>query len=611
MNIDLFSEPFSKTGNIAADGFRRLLGCPAQNIIQTVLRESIQNSIDAARLGCGPLVLIRYRTLTLHQRDYLRGSVFREIPEDEKISNVLTASLEKEDLKVLEICDFNTTGLGGPTDGDAATDHGESHDFVNFIRNVGVARDAHHGGGTYGYGKTSLYVMSTCSTILIDSQTRFKNKPVRRFIGCHLGSAFNSMGRRFTGRHWWGTSNGDVGIDPLTDDDAAATAKLLGMPERGIDSTGTSIFIIDPNVEVDENGRLIENEILENILWNFWPRLTESTPENKKLSIFLEIEGEDIPIPKPELFPPFDLFSSAMAQYRRGENVNYINSLRPKRQLGSLAFSKGLRADRNGPALDDDSIIPHQLSHIALMRPVELVVKYVIGEPFHDDRFEWAGIFVCSNKDDEIEEAFALSEPPAHDDWVPDILTNRNAKIFVRNALKKIDEYAKNYANPVSIVNSSSGEKGPSLASTASRLGNFLDKVSSRGPGRNPPSVRTIPKRNNLFISLPRFIGLDIFNGDCPCAIFEATLQNDGKNCGLEVFAESYLVADGSVANGDNLPESFKTKVIDISLVTSGHSVYGERIKVGTESDTIRVRVLSPRDAAIGLRIIFSDKKDN
>ncbi len=48
--LELFSEPFARTGNIAADGFKKLLGCPAQDLLQTVLRESIQNSIDAGRL---------------------------------------------------------------------------------------------------------------------------------------------------------------------------------------------------------------------------------------------------------------------------------------------------------------------------------------------------------------------------------------------------------------------------------------------------------------------------------------------------------------------------------------------------------------------------------
>ncbi len=204
-----FSEPFAKTGNIAADGFRRLLGCPAQDLLQTMLRESIQNSIDAALPGFGPSLSIRFRTLTSQQCTALREVVLADLPQGDHTRNEIATSIGTVGLKVLEICDFRSIGLSGPTSGDVASDGREALNFVNFLRNVGVARDTYHGGGTYGYGKTSLYAMSACSTILVDSQTTCEGKPVRRFMGCHLGSAFDAdtadnKRRRFTGRHWWG-----------------------------------------------------------------------------------------------------------------------------------------------------------------------------------------------------------------------------------------------------------------------------------------------------------------------------------------------------------------------------------------------------------------------
>ena len=46
--IRLHSEPFSRDGNIAADGAARLLGQPALSPLELVIRESIQNSWDAS-----------------------------------------------------------------------------------------------------------------------------------------------------------------------------------------------------------------------------------------------------------------------------------------------------------------------------------------------------------------------------------------------------------------------------------------------------------------------------------------------------------------------------------------------------------------------------------
>ncbi|HEJ1198504.1 TPA: hypothetical protein SLU47_000150 [Pseudomonas aeruginosa] len=607
--LELFSEPFAKTGNIAADGFKRLLGSPAQDLLQTVLRESIQNSIDAARMGHGPSLQIRLRTLTAEQCSALKDQVLGDLPQDDQTRADIVAAIDKQDLKVLEICDFNSTGLGGPTSGDVASDGKEALDFVNFLRNVGVARDTHHGGGTYGYGKTSLYAMSACSTILVDSQTTCEGQPVRRFMGCHLGSAFDGDAgdgkrKRFTGRHWWGVSDGEGGIDPLTDASAAAIAASLGMPERDVNNTGTSIMILAPHLEEGDEARPVDHYIQETILWNFWPKLTTSTPEAKKLNIRVEIEGNEVPLPTPEEFPPLDLFAAAMAAYREDRSVEIIRSERPKKTLGKLTTAKGLCAARSGAALDELTIMPKPARHIALMRPVELIVKYMEGNPFPDSRFEWAGVFVCSDEKD-VESAFALSEPPAHDDWIPDNLPDRNAKTYVRVALKRIESFASNYATPVLQPNTSTGERGPSLASTATRLGRLLDSVSGKGPGKPKPPPRSPSKRNELSISPARFIRLKIDELGQRCAVFEADLQNDEADDSLDLFAESHLIADGAKADAGDLPSGYETRVIEMSLVDSGETITDSTLRVGTQSGTVRVSVLSPPEAAVGVRLQF------
>lgn len=607
--LELFSEPFAKTGNIAAEGFKRLLGCPAQDLLQTVLRESIQNSIDAARPGVGPSLLIRYRTLRPEQLAVLRDHVLADLPQGDLTRNDMTRSIGKARLKVLEICDFNSTGLGGPTSGDEASDGVEALDFVNFLRNVGVARDTHHGGGTYGYGKTSLYAMSSCSTILVDSQTTCEGEPVRRFMGCHLGAAFNADAsdnkrKRFTGRHWWGIADGDGGVDPLTGEEVAQLATSLGMPDRDLSATGTSILIIDPRIEETEDARPVDHYIQETILWNFWPRLTESTPGEKKLQIQVEIEGLEVPLPSPEQFPPFDLFASAIAAYREGRDIEAIRSERPQMDLGALVIKKGLRADRSGPAVEELSVIPQQNCHVALMRPVELVVKYIKGHPFPDTRFEWAGVFICSDHD-EVESAFAMAEPPAHDDWIPDNLPDRRAKTFVRVALKRIESAANSYATPASSSSPTSGERGPSLASTATLLGRLLDSVSGRGPGKPKQRPRAPSKKMELSVSPPRFIRLEIDSENRRNAVFEADIQNDGADDSLELLAEPHLIADGAAANGEDLPASYETKVIAMTFENGAKSISESRIKVGSASGKVRIAVLSPPEAAVGVRLCF------
>lgn len=610
--LKLFSEPFARTGNIAADGFRKLLGRPAQDLLQTVLREAIQNSVDAGRLGSGPSIHVRYRTLSAEQRTALLTLITSERIQCDQTAEGIRDSLEKPYLKVFEICDFRTTGLGGPTSGDAVAEDGEALDFVNFLRNVGVARDTPNGGGTYGYGKTSLYAMSACSTILVDTQTMHGAVPVRRFMGCHLGSAFDAVDadgrrKRFTGRHWWGIDDEAGGIDPICGEPARALSALLGMPERCSTRTGTTIMILDPYI--DSDSRPPAHEIIETILWNFWPRLTETTPVDRKLDIRLFVEALEITLPTPEQFPPLDLFSAAIADIRLASSgVLSILREKPYRNLGSLAMQKGMCASRSPIALDENTCIPVHASHIAVMRPVELVVKYIRGEPFPDSRYEWAGVFICADETD-VEEAFAKAEPPAHDDWVPDMLPGGDAKSMVRVALRKLEQHARTYSAPVPTTARQGTSKGPSLARSAARLGNLLDVASGRGPGKlptAPPGVKR--RRNDLSISAAGFVRLEAGPQDEAIAVFQAELLNDERDSSLRVEAVSGLIADGGLTDASDLPAGFESRIIAMKLEGADPRIQGGSLLVGHNSGTITVWVLCPANAAVGIRLSFDGK---
>jgi hypothetical protein len=330
--------------------------------------------------------------------------------------------------------------------------------------------------------------------------------------------------------------------------------------------------------------------------------MTATTPTNRKIRVKVELEGAEIRIPEPEHFPPLDLFAAAMAAHRTGSNkLQPIWCGRPKMHLGNLAIQKGLRATRRPPATHEESVIPKQACHIALMRPVELVVKYVAGEPYPDTRFEWAGVFVCSDND-EVETAFALAEPPAHDDWVPDNLPRGHAKTFVRVALRQIDELARTHANPA-ITPPGAKEQGPSLAATAARMGAFLDRVSSTGPGRPPRQPGKPSARKPLSISAPRFAGLHLDDRGRPIAIFRAELHNDALDAALYVVAEPCLVVDGGTTGVEDLPGGFTLTVDQITLGERRMSPEGPWIHVGHEAGTVEILVPTVPDAAIALKL--------
>lgn len=610
MNLNLYSEPFSKNGNLAGEGFKRLLGRPNLDLLQTLVRESLQNVIDATLPGFAPQARIRLRRLGMEERAALTGVVLATLPQGLASREALQNSTETEELWVLEIADFGTVGLSGPTEADVPPAPDERANFVNFLKNVGAARDSHQGGGTYGYGKSSLYGMSTCSLVLVDSQTFELGRPVRRFMACHLGDAFDVDSstpgpRRFTGRHWWGMSGEGDSIAPATDENAIALSKSLGIFPRAETDSGTSIVILDPELDFSSLEKL-GPELVTCVLLNFWPRMAQTTNADRRLHVSIEIDGETIEMPSPEAFPPLDLFCRALADVRTGSaNLHKIKSQRPAKGLGRLAFAPGISAPRHPLCAPGGSDVLVNSSHIAVMRPVELVVKYIRGSAYPDPTLEWAGVFVCS-KDPEVEEAFAQAEPPTHDDWVPNNLPKGRQQTMVRVGMRDLRIHADNFV-PVRSLERSADAGGPSLAATSGQMGKFLGPVSSRGAGKpTAPGRIAASLKKGVRVTALEMIGLSIAADGSRVANFRADLFNDGSKGPISVLIEPKLVVDGGGIDAVGVPDHLIPTVQCVALPSHGLMTADNTLAVGLLEGQITASIRLVEGAAItaGARIL-------
>lgn len=604
------SEPYGSTGNIG-ENFRRLLGMPAHDPLHTVIREAVQNIADAAKLGSGPEILIRIRSLTGKQRRFLREYILAELPVEPTSLQELQGFLEKKEPVVLEICDFRTTGLGGPTRADRIPKGTSRMDFVNFLRNIGTPPDTEHGGGTYGFGKASFYAVSRCQTILVDTQV-IDEPHERRFIGCHVGARFErsdgqGMMRQFTGRHWWGVLDPDEQVaDPALGDLAAKLAAGIGMPERTMNSqssSGTSIMILDPDLH-NEDLEVAGYRIVEALLWSYWPRMMRDAPREKKFACRVMVNEKELDIPRPENFPPLDLFCKAMTAVRRkeGSDIRKIVCGNPKKELGTLAIEKGLRAPRRTIVAEDSLFSGDNLScSIALMRPVEMVVKYLTGKTIPDNRFEWAGVFLASN-DDEVERAFAMAEPPAHDDWIPTNLSKGRARTFVQVALRRLAEQAEAMGG-LAAVRPTRAEKAPALARVAGRLGETLSGQSGEGAGRYKTGksgkggkpVRRAKAMRPIFETLLR-------KGDSTLAVFSTEVKQDPGRTGKRLSAVASIALEGRSAH---LGDAFVTapKVLGIRASDGGQSFSTDTIDLNGAEGRYEIYVLVPADCAVTVSV--------
>jgi hypothetical protein len=499
-SLELFSEPFQATGGVASEGIRNTLGRPTMDLLTLLARETIQNSWDARRDARGGVHYgMSAWNLDSGQRRMLEERIFVNSPPNLRLREELESMPT-----VLAIHDRGTTGLGGPLRADQLSD--EPRDFVDFLRNVGQPPDKEFAGGTFGYGKSSLYIASGAQTILVHSRCRVDGVMESRLMGAALGSQFHrgidGEERPFTGRHWWGRFAEDGVLDPVLGDDADVIASELGLPGFEGSELGTTILILCPRLE----GRTPEAAmrfISEAIVWNLWPKMLPDVTGEPPMDFALSWDGEPIEVPDPLEHPPLHGFVRAMVALGgdgtdKGVQVREIRSRKPSRRLGHLALHRfafqrsGGRQHEGVRDVESEEVVEPTgeafsgpAHHVALMRQAKLVVKYLPGPELPTGLVEYGGIFIV---DPDVDDAFGRAEPPTHDDWLPKVLGDKRERRHVNVALRDVAAALREFAAPLS-GNIAAGAQVP-LGAFAEGLASLMPWEEGTGSSIQPISTK-------------------------------------------------------------------------------------------------------------------------
>lgn len=482
-------------------GSKEIMGRPALDPVELLVRETVQNAWDARLEGAIPHYTVDYRELTFQQRRCLLADVLVENAPGADLYAQLN-----EDPWVFEIVDWNTTGLGGPTRADATPSDGEPTDFIDFMLKMGAQRDTPLGGGSYGFGKTATYAMSACDTIVVWSRCRVQGRIEDRFMASALGSEFESGGISFTGRQWWGRVVDDQ-PEPLVGEDARRLGEAVFEHRFAADQTGTAILILAADrARMDENWSTAQaGERMQNaVLWHLWPKLLPERERPASMKLSIRITGSDIPLPDPTSHPVLEGFCTALQAVRdvqAGREFDDLNTeveeiwlARPKLLAGHLAVHRWPAP----PAWESDGTSPSVSSptaHVALMRhQAELVVKYAEYSRL-PGAMQWAGVFKpIADHDD----AFTDAEPPSHDDWKPANVKRSDHRRIVNVSLKRIGENVPSAASgKVSEAAEAQGtaQLAGALADLAASTGSApsANRASGRSPGRTTRRARPRP----------------------------------------------------------------------------------------------------------------------
>jgi len=556
--LEWIPEMYPRSGGLAAAGFYKLLGRPRLDPLTVLVRETAQNSWDA-RLRDGLAVRFGLRgcELTSDQRRTLKDAVF---PQSGRAAGTgLDAGLARPRVLGLHIFDRGTKGLGGPTQADVVDPDG-LYDWVDFVLNIGKQNTAGHTGGTYGFGKTISYIVSSVNAVVIHTRTRHRGDLESRLIACAIGEDFTHDGKLCTGRHWWGHLRNGV-PEPILGSDADELAAALGMPAFHEDDTGTNLLIVAPELG-ERSPEQAMRFIAESVTWHLWPKLVAQDGQ-PPMAIVVAWNDELIPIPKPEERPPLHGFKQAYLALDGvterdsllGVHHDVIRCQRPKTDVGDLVTVPLVQRSRtpvddghdpeNSDSPNPAAVIDGACHHVALIRSPELVVDYLEGPPPPEGGTEWAGVFRVRREHDA---RFAKAEPPTHDSWSPELVSERRDRTIVNVGLRNIRSTLNERWAPRPPEREVSAS---STARIADDLGGLVRTTDGLGKGR-PPTERAAKPAGRMAKVEILAAGPVMHEGKPATRVTARTVPRSGST-GTRLTIRADVALDGNKGGGVDL----------------------------------------------------------
>jgi hypothetical protein len=445
-------------------GIEHFSGSP----IPHLAREVNQNSFDSGRGGT-VRVVIKHRmvdTAQLPNLDELKATIAlcgkasaEESAKARQFFELAASELGKPKLSVLEISDFNTKGMSGPSKNGTP--------FYAFMKAKGQSKKASDTAtGSFGIGKFAPYAVSRLrtvfvSTVYVDQESKFQRLTQGKSI---LMSHDDDTCRR-QGVGFWGIkercqpvfgSHEDIpnwilrGGKELTEEDVGTKLVILGFDhstgwqENLATSVAENFFgsIAEGNLEVDIDGKYL---LSKTNIKNFF--LDES--------LIASISGQKN---EPEQFRNANSYLQCLTDH---EGV--ITEQSQTVSLGlcqlKIVIAEGLPKRvcvlRNGMFISDSLSLP--------------------GLKNFADFKEFVAVFECKNS--KGIELLRAMEPPRHDDFEAERLPSKEEQLKGRKALKEMatwirDMLKRHAKDPVSDV------------TTLDELKDFFPDDSGEGNGK-------------------------------------------------------------------------------------------------------------------------------
>ena len=276
-------------------------GSSAKNVIQNnsipnldlIIRESVQNSIDAALNNRSPVNM-----------NFITGDFNTRIlaKEFEGISNALIKKFPQETNNFLAIGDSNTVGLTGDLYGDMDKEEPNvKQNLGKLVFNILIPQDQRHAGGSWGAGKTVYFRIGTGIVIYYSRIINQENKYEERLVASLVEDETKGNGllsrQKNIGIAFFGENDPERTVDScraITNQNYIHSfLNIFGIKPYANNETGTIIII--PFVDYDNlllSNRLeggdkywwetgVDYYIKLALLRWYFPRFSDSHPSSK------------------------------------------------------------------------------------------------------------------------------------------------------------------------------------------------------------------------------------------------------------------------------------------------------------------------------------------
>jgi len=395
---------FAPNGNgrlegISESGIETYKGNP----IESLAREVIQNSLDAAKdININP-VKVEFELFTIYANDFPGYNNYmsilkkcKEYGRDNKKTQIFfekaIKALKEDELQILRVGDYNTRGLTG------SNKEGITN-WTSLIKGSGMSNKAKGSGGSYGIGKKAPFVCSDIRTIF------YSTKDIIGVRACQgvteLISHKNENNELTQGVGFYGLVKG---INPILEVKEYPSFIL----ERN--KCGTDIYILAFN-ESDN----WKTEITKSIIENYMVAILENKLAIKVGDILINLETYDKLINQ-----YFDIDSDSYIKYYYDAYTSKDKLIFNHKYDGLGEISLHLLSKKGFP------------KRVAMHRETGMKI-------FDKGHFKtlkkFAGVFIAFGED--LNEELRMMEPPEHDAWEPSRHDDEKKASSIRSEIYK------------------------------------------------------------------------------------------------------------------------------------------------------------------------------